>query len=117
MNDDKLPYYLAPQDVRLVANVIKDLPTGFTWEDLARAALIAHYAPRSDLFRNPLLMTKVIAALTKRLGTKVVITDDELEAMANQTISSRVDESVIPNELHLQTSSLIPVSDEPRSIN
>lgn len=113
---DDLPPYISPNDVKHVAEYIKGLE-GVTWEELARASLIAYYAPRSDLFKNPALMSLVISCLVKRLGGKVKVSQDELDHAAGSALHTRVDESVTPATIDLLLSSLIPVSDEPKTIN
>lgn len=112
---EQLPPYISVNDVRHVAECIKELE-GVTWEDIARASLIAYYAPRSELFKNPALMSLVISCLVKRLGGKVKVSQDELDHAAGSALHSRFDESVEPNTIDLLLSSLIPVSDEPRTI-
>jgi|TARA_R100001530_G_scaffold45811_4_gene34465 hypothetical protein len=116
---DELPPYISVHDVRHVAEAITvlfDTEDGLTYEDLARAALVAYYAARSDLFKNPSLMSLVIASLTKRLGGKVKIQQHELDHAAQSALHSRMDETETPATLDLMLSSIITLPDEARTI-
>ena len=116
---DKLPPYISANDVRHVAEAVRalfDAGLDPDYEDLARACLVAYYAPRSDLFKNPAMMSIVISCLVKRLGGKVKVTQEELDHAAGSALHSRVDETQVPPAIDLLLSSLIPVSNEPRSI-